>query len=372
MNESRHHRRLLSDPLTRRDFHRRLASLGLTLSAVPVFGRRAFAAPEDHPLIFTWEGYEEEPLHQSYAAAHGEMPNFTFFGDEEEAFAKIRAGFKPDISMPCSYKIPQWRDAGIIAPIDTGRLGNWDDIIPSLKEIPGIVVDGERHWVCMDWGQTSVIYREDMVEIDEESWGLMWDERYAGRLSMMDSLIDGVAVAAIYAGAKDPFDLTPEEVAKTRALLEQQLPLLRTYANSPTDIQQMLASGELVAAVGWNDSYSALKSEGVPVKFMKPKEGLMTWTCGISLMTDADPAKLDKAYAAIDSLLSPEAGAYEMMEFGYGHANRKAYDLVSEDELATRGLSRNPEVLLTAGIFQKPIANEPELQAMFEEVKAGL
>ena len=37
-----------------------------------------------------------------------------------------------------------------------------------------------------------------------------------------------------------------------------------------------------------------------------------------------------------------------------------------------RGLSRDPESMLSAGIFQIPIANEAVLQAMFEEVKAGL
>ena len=97
----------------------------------------------------------------------------------------------------------------------------------------------------------------------------------------------------------------------------------------------------------------------------------MTWTCGISIMTGIDPAKLDRAYDAIDSLLSPEAGAYEIETFGYGHANRKAYALVDEAMLADRGLTRNPEDRLNSGIFQEPIGNEPELQTMFEEIKSG-
>jgi spermidine/putrescine transport system substrate-binding protein len=199
----------------------------------------------------------------------------------------------------------------------------------------------------------------------------LWDERYTGRLSMMDSLIDGVMVAAIYGGAKDPFNMTPEEVAKTRDLLREQLPLLRYYASSPTDIENALASGELVAGVTWNDSYARLKKEGIPVKFMQPKEGAMTWTCGVSLMTDADPAKIDKCYDFIDSVLSPEAGAYEITEWFYGHANQKAFDMVDDATLAELGVSRNPDELLSSGILQQPIQNEPELQTMFEQVKTG-
>ena len=97
----------------------------------------------------------------------------------------------------------------------------------------------------------------------------------------------------------------------------------------------------------------------------------MTWTCGLSLMTWADPAKLDRSYAALDSYLSKEAGYFEITEWGYGHANARAFDDVTEEELAARGLLNDPDALIASGIFQAAIGNEPELQAMFEEVKAG-
>ena len=97
----------------------------------------------------------------------------------------------------------------------------------------------------------------------------------------------------------------------------------------------------------------------------------MTWTCGLSLMSGGDPAKLDRSYDVIDAYLSPETGKYEIEEWGFAHANALAFDLVSEEDLAVRGFSRNPDELLASGIFQAPIGNEPVLQAMFEEVKAG-
>lgn len=362
--------RLHAGTMTRREFKKALAAVGLGLFAIPFIARPGRAAPDDHPLVFTWEGYEIPELHPAYLKKHKESPNFSFFEDEEAAFAKIRAGFKPDIAMPCSYKIPLWHDAGILQPIDISRLGNWPDIIPSLKNVPGVVIDGQRYWVCMDWGQTSIVYRSDLVDLEEESWGLLWDERYAGRMSMQDSLIDGVMVAAIYGGAKDPFNMTGPEIEKTRALLREQLPLLRYYTSSPTDIQQAIASGELVAAVAWNDAYTHLTGEGVPVKWMSPKEGAMTWTCGISLMANA--TKLDKCYDIMDALLGPEAGKNHILENGFGHANKKAFAAISDADLAQRGLTKNPDDLLTSGIFQEPIGNEPQLQEMFEEVRAGL
>ena len=359
--------------MDRREFQKTLGAAGLGLVTMPLISRVGQAQTE-HPTVFTWAGYEEEPFHQNYVAQHGEAANFSFFAHEEEGFAKLRAGYKPDLVMPCSYKIPKWRDAGFLQPIDESRIKHWPDIFPSLKSVPGTVTGGKRWWVCMDWGQTSVTYRTDLIDPEyreNPTWGLLWDERYQGRLAMQSSLIDGVMVAAIYAGAQDPFNMTDEEVAKVRELMCKQRPLLRTYTDSPSDLQQMLASGELVAAVTWNDAYTWLKQDGVPVTFMRPKEGLMTWTCGIGLAGSADPAKLDLSYDIINSYLSPEAGAYEIENWGFGHANQKAFDMLDAEVLASMDFT-NPTDRLAAGIFQAPIQNEPQLQKMFQEVQAGL
>jgi spermidine/putrescine transport system substrate-binding protein len=357
--------------LSRRQMNTALASAGLA-SIGMVFGPKlASAAAEDHPTVFLWAGYEDDGFIGQYIEAFGERPNFSFFGDEEEAFAKMRAGFQPDVSSPCSYKINHWNDAGMLAEIDSGRLSNWGEMIPSLTNVPDTIHDGKRLWVCVDWGQTSITYRTDLVDIEEESWGLLWDERYSGRLAMIDSLIDGVMVAAIYAGAKDPYNMTPAEVATTKKLLQEQIPLLRFYSNDMTTVEQALASGELVAAATWNSSALELTNQGLAVRFMVPKEGAMTWTCGLSLMSWADPAKLDRSYAVLDTYLSKESGYWEITNWGYGHANARAFDKVTPEELAARGLSNDPDALIASGIFQAAIGNEAELQTMFEEVKAG-
>lgn len=367
---------LATGQMSRRKFQSLLGSLGVATVTLPVWSGAARAAAEDHPNVFTWEGWDIPEHHQEYMDKHGELPNFSIFGDEEEAFAKIMAGARYDVSHPCSYKVEIWRDAGILQPIDVNQLSHWGDIVPSLKQIPGMTTeDGDVYFIASEWGHTSVLYRADLVDPkyqEDETWGLLWDERYAGRMSMADSLIDGVMVAAIYGGAKDPFNMTDAEVEVTGDLLRKQLPLLRYYWTSPTDIENAMAAGELVATSSWNDSYTALKGEGIDVKYMNPKEGAMTWVCGFCLMSAADPAKLEKSYDVIDAFLSPESGVVTIMDEGYGHANIRAFDLVSDEDLAERGLTKNPDELLNSGIFQEPIGNEPVLQALFEEIKAGL
>ena len=368
---------LATGQMSRRKFNQSLMALGATMVMMPVGSRSAFAANDDHPTVFTWEGWDVPELHQPYLAKHGESPNMAIFGDEEEAFAKMRAGFKVDLTQPRTYKVPIWKDAGILDPIDTSRLSNWDDLIPSLKTIPGTFEGDKQYFIPTDWGLTSVLYRADLAPeyVGNESWGMLWDPKYKGRLSMADSLIDGVMVAAIYTGAKDPFNMTDEEMAKTRAALKEQLPLMRYYWTSPADIEQALASGELVATSAWNSSYAALKKEGFDVRYSSPKEGAMTWVCGFCLMSDHDPAKLDRIYDYLDAYASVESGVFALTEYGYGHGNLNAFAKVEQDQpglLKELGYSVNVNETLDAGIFQAPMGNEPALQAMFEEVKAGM
>jgi spermidine/putrescine transport system substrate-binding protein len=362
--------------LSRREFNLGLASVGLASVMMPLRPRLALSADEQ-PTVYTWAGYEPPEMHQPYIDKYGASPNFSLWGDEEEAEAKIIAGFHPDVAMPCSYKVKKWTDLGFLKPIDTSRLSNWPDVIDVLKTVPDTFIGNDRMMVTAWWGLTSVTFRTDLapeyVPEDKHTWGILWDPKYEGRLSMIDSLIDGVMVAAIYSGAKDPFNMTTEEVEKVRELMRQQRPLLRYYTNDNTSWQQALASGELVAADSWNDTPTNLSKEGVPIMFMKPKEGAMTWTCGLVLTSFVAPEMEDRAYDVIDAYLSPQTGEYWINEFGMGHSNIKSFDRIAPEELSKRGLPPNniPEYI-ASGIFQATIQNEPELQAMYEEVKAGL
>src|SRR5947209_4918195 len=76
------------------------------------------------PVLFQWEDYVDPPFLADYEKERHENPRTAIFGDEDEAFAKLRAGFKPDVVGPCYYEFPRWRDAGLLQPVETARLKN--------------------------------------------------------------------------------------------------------------------------------------------------------------------------------------------------------------------------------------------------------
>src|SRR3546814_350311 len=95
------------------------------------------AAADPEITVFDWAGYEDPAFHQSYADKYGDSPTFAFFGDEEEAFQKLRAGFKADLAHPCSQSVLKWREAGLLKPLDTSRIAAWDKLNPGLRDLPG-------------------------------------------------------------------------------------------------------------------------------------------------------------------------------------------------------------------------------------------
>ncbi len=365
--------RLKSRDLSRRDFNSILAAAGIAMVTMPVLSGRAMAAAADHPTYFTWGGWDDPAYHPAYVKKFGEPPNFATYGGSEEGFTKMRAGFIVDVAHPCNVEIPRWIASGLFQPLDTSKLSNWNDLVPQLWQLEGNVVNGKPYFAPMDWGQTSITYRTDLVDWQgkEQSWGLLWDERYKGKIGSLGSAGDAWWCAAIYAGIDFKDIANKESLDKVAALLRKQRPLIRMYSDDVTSLEQALASGELVAAMTWNSSATTLKGEGVPVDFAKPKEGALTWVCG--LMLHAKAPKYDMAHELIDSLLSVERGILMIEEEGYGHSNAKAMAAVSDERLTALGLDRDPQKVLGSGKFMVPQEQDFETKSneLFEMIKAG-
>lgn len=358
--------------LSRRAFAKGLMAAGVATAMVPMAGRRAMAST-DQATYFTWGGYDIPELFGPYQAKNGELPNFAIFGGSEEALTKMRGGFVVDVSHPCNQAMPRWVQTGLFQPIDPARVGNWPDVMPELVDLPGNMADGGGIWMApFDWGQTSVTYRTDLFELEgEESWDMLWDKRYAGRLGSLASGADAWWCGAIKAGVDLADIATDEAFAAIAAVMREQRPLIRVYTDDTTTLEQALSSGELAAAMTWNSSAVLLQAEGIPVKFARPKEGALTWVCG--LMIHKDAPNLDRAYDVIDSLLSVETGKFMINDYGYGHSNLKAFDAFDDATLVSLGLSKNPLEILQSGHFQQPQTQEWEsrMNETFEQIKAG-
>jgi spermidine/putrescine-binding protein len=359
--------------LSRRDIQTGLARMGLGVAAMSMVPATAKAAPPKL-VVYEWAGYDVPDLHQSYIKKYGGSPDFPLFANEEEALQKIVSGFHVDLSHPCSYNVKRWREAGVLQPIDTGRLSNYPDIWPKFQEIPQTKADGKTWFVPFDCGNASILYRTDLVDpedVKDPSWKLLFNEKYKGRLSMYNTDTTLIEIAARVLGMKNYNSLSDEQLEQVKPLLKKQRELLRFYWDDVTQIEQALASGELVAAYAWNGSVKVLKDQGLSVAYMVPKEGILTWVCGLVRNTDA-PGDEQAAYDFIDSMISPESGVFQIST-GYGHSNRKAYEMTDPKVLESLGFDNPEEKFAKADVSDE--ADEPyrsKYIALVNDIKAGV
>ena len=182
-----------------------------------------------------------------------ENPNVSIFADEDEAFAKMRAGYHPDVMGPCYYEFPRWKEAGLLQPIDTTKLKNWNKISPTLRAMPGIGAGGTKVWfVPHYWGNTSITFRTDLAPeyVKSQSWNILFDPKYKGRVSVLDGVDDTVPFIAHMIGI-DAYNMTPAQWARVQAKLRELVKQVRFVSSDDTALAQGLASGELVAAMTW-------------------------------------------------------------------------------------------------------------------------
>jgi len=343
------------------------ASLGVAALTFP-------AAAQDKLTILDWPGYEDPALHPDYTARHGE-PNFTFFADEDEAFEKLRAGFKADLSHPCATNFVKWRDAGLLQPLDTARIAAWNDIVPGIRGIDNLMTDkdGKAWFLPFDWGNTLVTYRTDKVQpADIPSLKVLADPPFKGRISIPDNVDAAYALGLLAVGVKDVQTVTEEQFQAASAFLREVHKNVRLYWTDNTQLGQALAGGEVDVAWAWNETANALKGQGVPVAVKKDTaEGIASWVCGYVHLKDG-PGDVDAVYDFLNAVTAPAVSTYMVTAWGYGHANGAGMAAIDKTALEAAGHTNFEETMKTS-LFAAPIdpAMKQKFVAEFEKIKSG-
>lgn len=328
----------------------------------------------DDLIIFDWSGYEAPEFHPAYTAKYGE-PTFTFFGDEDEAFEKLRAGFKADLGHPCSQSVVKWREAGLLQPLDPAKISGWKDLNPGIMAMKDLATteDGKVWFLPWDWGNTLLTYNSEKVpEADVASLKAFADPKFKDRVSVGDNVDDAYALAFLAIGVRDWTKVTDEQFKQASDFLREVHKNVRLYWTDNTDIVQAMSSGEVDLAWAWNDASVQSALAGAPIKAKKDTaEGLSTWVCGYVHLKDA-PGSAEKTYDFLNSINAPEVATFLLSDWGYGHANATAMQAIDPKVLAEKGYD-NVEKFVDKTLFQSPIPAEQKLKmiAEFEKIKAG-
>ncbi len=285
------------------------------------------ADPPEAPTLslYNWDEYLKPDTIQAFQKATGILITQSTYGSNEELLARLQeaAPGTYDLIVPSDYMVRQLIDLGLLARLDSGRLGNLANVQAEFRL--GREHDPEGLYsVTKNWGTTGLIWRDDLVTETPASWADLWAlaPSYSGRVVVVEARDEVIGAALKLLGYSyndnDPAHLQEAE----RKLLE-----LRQHAGVLTDYFQPLSDGAVVMAVGWNgDAFLIREEYGASVQYAVPAEGSLLWEDNWCIPATA--LHPNNAHAFIDFVLQPAVAAAECEYLGYATVVEPALTLL--------------------------------------------
>jgi spermidine/putrescine transport system substrate-binding protein len=275
--------------------------------------------------LFTWSDYTEETAAKEFERRTGIKIITDTFGSNEELLAKIQGGAAGyDIVVPSDYMVSIMIKQGLLAEIDPAKVPNLSHVYGHLK---GLYYDPRNIYsVPYLWGTTGIGYDSAVVQTPPDSWQVLFDERYKGKISMLNDEREVFAMALRAQGY--PMNATdPSHVNAAKARLMAQKPLVKTYTSENYD--QLLVSGEVALSHGWSGTVLRAADEKPSIKYIVPKEGGTIWQDNLCVLKTS--AHAPEAMQFINFLLEPEIAARISAKVKYASANEAARAFVPKD-----------------------------------------
>ena len=271
---------------------------------------------------FTWSDYVGPELIETFERQHGVKVVVDTFSSNEELLAKLQGGASGyDVAVPSDFMVSIMIKEGLLAELDVGKIPNARFLEERLQRLP--FDPQHRYSVPYLWGTVGIGYDSAVIRDPPDSWAVLWDSRYKGRISMLNDQREvlGAALRAI-GESLNTRDAGAIERAKQKLL--SQKPLVKTYTSDQYD--QLLASGDVVLAHGWGGPVARAMAHRPSIKYVIPKEGATIWADCLVVLKSSRNKELAQTF--VNYLLDREVAARTTSRLLFAHANRESRTLV--------------------------------------------
>lgn len=311
-------------------FLRRMSLWGLCLlwlaGALSSCGQGAGSdSAQSGPVLhyFTWSDYVGPELIQEFERREGVKVVIDTFSSNEELLAKLQSGATGyDVAVPSDFMVAIMIQQGLLSELDPQALPNASFLEPHLQALP---FDPERRYsIPYLWGSVGIGYDSAVIPTPPDSWAVLWDERYKGRISMLNDQRE-VFGAVLRSMGQSMNSTDPQVIEAAKERLLQQKPLVKTYTSDHYD--QLLASGEVVLAHAWGGPVARAMVERPSIRYVVPKEGATLWADCLVVLRTAPQKQL--AMRFINYLMEPHVAARTSERLHFASASRSARELVN-------------------------------------------
>jgi spermidine/putrescine transport system substrate-binding protein len=344
-------------PSSRRAF---MAAFGATAAAIslsacsPGGAEKSDAAPaakieipgsEGSKLEFyNWDTYIGETTLADFKAASGVDVNMTLFANNDELFAKFRAGNPGfDLIMPSNEFVARMAEAKMLQELDHSKIPNKKNLLPEFQDAdfdPGRKFSMPYTWLVLGIGYRKSAMKGGAIP---DTWKLLFDSNeYAGKISLLSESADLFRLGFKYLG-KSVNDTDPALIKQVEDMLIKQKGFIKNFHND--DGQDLLMSKEVDLVLEYNGDIAQKETEDPDISFVVPKEGSLINSDCMCIPTGAPNP--NNAHAFINFLLDGQNGANISKTILYPTPNAAAKALMDDS------YKNNPTVFPPADIMAK-------------------
>lgn len=365
-------------------------SLAVAFAFCAGFGVNAFAAEDDYfsaeqkeyyknlglqgttVNVYNWGEYISDGSDGSmdvvaeFEKLTGARVNYTNFESNENMYSKLTGGgVSYDVIVPSDYMIERLIDEDMLLELDYSNIPNFDKYI--RDDCKNLYFDPEQKYsVCFNTGTTILIYNKDLVKEEPDSWSVLWDEQYRGKVLMFNNSRDAFAIAQLMLGQDLNTNSEQDWVDAANLLAEQKDKVNPVYVMD--EVFNLMESGEYAFATYYAGDYVLMSENSDSLDYCFPKEGVNDFYDAFCVPKCAQNKKGAEAF--INFMHEPEVALANSEFIYYASANKTVKD--NEESSLYNNHAVYPEEKPLSQPFKNLPQNILELEnSLWSQVKSG-
>ena len=228
-------------------------------------------------------------------------------------------------------------DRNLLLPWDVAQVPNSKSLANLIK--PDVMTKGGKTYsMPIYWGYNAVLYNRKFIPDTEpltNSWGLLFDDKFKGRVAIRDDAHESIHMTALYMGHKQPLEMERADLKEVVKFLVSKKRNFRAVWSKFAEAIQLMSSNEVHAMFGWLLMRKTLQQQGMDIVGNHPKEGLLWWVHAAFIPKNAPNP--EDSYKLLNFLLSAEYGSKLTQMAGVLSTSQLAKDSFSSAEQKVQG-----------------------------------
>ncbi|MBO4848036.1 MAG: spermidine/putrescine ABC transporter substrate-binding protein [Clostridia bacterium] len=297
--------------------------------------------------ILNWGEYIDEELIKIFEEETGVSVKYVKMTSNEEMLIKLRsADCVYDLCFPSDYIIEQLIAADMLLPLDKEKIPNAKNIADRMIQFTEVFDPGNKYSLPYMWGTVGILYNTKMVTEPVDSWNILWNEEYAGKIWQYDSVRDAIAVSLLRLGY-DINTRNADEVDKAKDELIKQIPLLKGLGTD--NIRSSMINNKAALAVIYSGDAFACMDENEDLAYVVPKEGSNVWFDNVVIPKTAK--NVEAAHAFINFINDANLATRNCEFIYYSTPNQGALDRLDPFFIESETFNPSDEILSRCSVF---------------------